>query len=244
MLRYFLPNAIKFHYTWNLRELANIFQGIAEATPIYYNSKSAVVRLWSHEATRVYSDRLMFDSDIELFADKRAETISQHLTLEGVDKEVVNAEPLIFASFCAGDDPIYLPVADFAKLSTVLDEKLTDYNEQNAELNLVLFEMFMIHICRVTRILDKGRGNAMLVGVGGSGKQCLTKLAAFIGNFTIFQIQLTGNSALPDQRGMISVVCRFIQCSQYQGRHSSLVSENGNEERKLCLASYGCSSGR
>jgi len=193
MLKYFLPNAIKFHYTWNLRELANIFQGIAEATPIYYPTATAVVRLWTHEASRVYGDRLMFDSDIVLFADKRNDVVAQNLNQPGVDKEEALKEPLIFSSFCAGEDPIYLPVADFQKLNTVLEEKLNEYNESNAAMNLVLFEMFMTHVCRLSRILDKGRGNAMLVGVGGSGKQCLTKLASFIGKFTTFQIQLTGS---------------------------------------------------
>eukprot|EP00656_Telonema_subtile_P018040 TRINITY_DN1972_c0_g1_i10.p1 TRINITY_DN1972_c0_g1~~TRINITY_DN1972_c0_g1_i10.p1 ORF type:complete len:4525 (-),score=1414.93 TRINITY_DN1972_c0_g1_i10:97-13671(-) len=191
MLKFFLPNAIKFHYTWNLRELANIFQGIAEASPIYYVTPNAMARLWVHEATRVYGDRLMFDSDIELFVDKRKDTCAKFL--ENVDLEEVLREPLVFASFCAGEDPVYLPVPDFEKLNTVLTEKLNEYNESNAAMNLVLFEMFMTHVCRLTRILDKGRGNAMLVGVGGSGKQSLTKLGAFIGQFSTFSLQLTGS---------------------------------------------------
>jgi dynein heavy chain, axonemal len=63
----------------------------------------------------------------------------------------------------------------------VVEEYLEDYNSvSNAPMKLVMFLDAIEHVARVTRVIRLPLGNALLLGVGGSGRQSLTRLAAFM----------------------------------------------------------------
>ena len=110
-------------------------------------------------------------------------------------------DPLIFTSFvsvCKGHEAAYKQIVSYDDLKNVLEEKLEEYNEMVQTMELVLFNQAMEHITRIARILFQPCGNALLVGVGGSGKQSLSKLASFILNFEIFRIVVTTQYSLND----------------------------------------------
>lgn len=57
------------------------------------------------------------------------------------------------------------------KLSNALDHYLTDYNNNTTRpMKLVLFLDAVAHVCRIARIIRQPMGNALLLGMGGSGK--------------------------------------------------------------------------
>ncbi|KAJ8246378.1 hypothetical protein GJAV_G00267070 [Gymnothorax javanicus] len=209
----FLPTAIKFHYIFNLRDLSNIFQhspafsseygfttaeGILFSTGDCLKSPQDLVKIYIHESNRVYRDKMVDEKDFGAFDKMQSDTVKKFY--EDIDETLeATAAMNMYFHFAAGmGEPKYMPVQSWEGLNKILLEALDNYNEVNAAMNLVLFEDAMAHICRINRILESPRGNALLVGVGGSGKQSLTRLAAFISSLEVFQITLKKGYGIPD----------------------------------------------
>lgn len=52
---------------------------------------------------------------------------------------------------------MYAPLSTYDSLKKVLEEKLAEYNETNAVMDLVLFQQALEHITRISRIIDQPR---------------------------------------------------------------------------------------
>lgn len=115
--------------------------------------------------------------------------------------------PLIFSHFAEGiGDQRYMPVQSWPVLQKLLNDAMSSYNELEGAMNLVLFEDAMAHVCRINRILELPRGNALLVGVGGSGKQSLARLSAFISSLEPFQVQLKSGYGVANLRADLATL--------------------------------------
>jgi dynein heavy chain, axonemal len=77
-----------------------------------------------------------------------------------------------------------------AKISKIqVESHLEEYNNMTTnKMNLVCFLYMLEHLSRVARVVRTPGGNALLVGVGGSGRQSCTRLAGFMADYQIFQI--------------------------------------------------------
>jgi len=70
-------------------------------------------------------------------------------------------------------------------------EYLEDYNSGSKHpMKLIMFVDACDHVSRICRILRSTAGNALLLGVGGSGRQSLSKLATFMNNYRLYMIEV------------------------------------------------------
>ena len=78
------------------------------------------------------------------------------------------------------------------RLPKLMEEYQDEYNHGNAmPTHLVFFQEAIEHISRLNRILAQPRGHAMIVGMGGNGKQTLSRFAAFMQDMVYFQVEST-----------------------------------------------------
>ena len=197
----FKKTAANFHYEFNIRHISNVFQGLLVSNPEQFKNADKFVLLWLHESERVYGDRLVSISDLtkynSLVQSQCKKIFPSFPIAKFYAKE--NSEPLIFCNFVESiENPVYDQVTCLHSMNGVLEDALREYNETNATMDLVLFEDAMKHVARIVRIIRNEGGHALLVGVGGSGKQSLSRLAAFICGYSLMQIVISSTYSVND----------------------------------------------
>jgi dynein heavy chain len=219
-----LPTPSKSHYTFNLRDLSGVFQGMLSASARRVTTVPAFMRLWIHENRRVFKDRLINEEDRTWLDILLGQTLHSHFNIDFA--EIMPSHALLFGDYMSGmgsEQKLYDEVGDPEKAVAIMNEVLNEYNDENSPMKLVLFKDAVEHISRISRILRQPGGNALLLGVGGSGRQSLTKLATFMAEFEMFQIEITKNVRCmrDDTAGehardgcvSVDVICSCFVCS-------------------------------
>lgn len=196
-----LPTPTKSHYTFNLRDLAKVFQGCLMCDSKRTCTLEGFVRLWIHECRRVFEDRMVCTEDHEWFSQLIQKTVEEKFGL--TYSQVVTKEPVIYGDYMIpGADPrIYEEVDDIDKILPTVEDYLGDYNaESKSPMPLVMFMDAVEHVSRISRIIRQPLGNALLLGVGGSGRQSLTKLATFMAGYKCFQVEIVKGYGMTEWR--------------------------------------------
>ncbi|KAJ3111551.1 Dynein heavy chain 1, axonemal [Phlyctochytrium bullatum] len=189
-----LPTPAKSHYTFNLRDLSKVIQGLLSADIKTVNIETDIVRLWVHECMRVFQDRLVDNVDKNWFLGLVKDTMLDQLQLTW--QEVVTNEPLLYGDYMTpGADPkVYVEIKDMRRLVKLAEEYLEDYNSTTTSpMRLVMFLDAIEHVSRICRIIRSPMGHALLLGVGGSGRQSLSRLSTFMEEYELFQIEINKN---------------------------------------------------
>ncbi|RYH32012.1 hypothetical protein EON65_01475, partial [archaeon] len=246
----FLPSAIKFHYNFTMRDLSAVFRGLLYARPAEQVTAVHISRLWYHECVRVFADRLVAEPEVQRCKELIVTVGKRHME---DDAEAAFTEPCYFAHFApssnklsATDDSLttYRNCDDMSKLKKIVEEKLGEYNESKAMMNLVMFEQAIQHVLRIARILIFPGGHALLVGVGGSGKQSLSKLASFICHYDIFQISVTSEFGINDLKEHLKEMYRRAAVKPGEPLVFMLTDSQITDERFLVYINDLLSSGR
>merc|ERR1719230_1447367 len=85
-----LPTPTRPHYTFNLRDVSKVFQGLLMVKPMHVPNVEAFTRLWYHEMCRVFADRLISNEDKDWFYRATGEMLKQRFRISDFDPDVWN----------------------------------------------------------------------------------------------------------------------------------------------------------
>lgn len=163
---------IQAHYVYSPRELTRWVRGIYEAIrPLEILSVEGLVRVWAHEALRLFQDRLVTEEEKKWTDDTIDNAANEHFPTINRD-EALN-RPILFSNWTSKN---YIPV-DREVLREYTKARLRVFYEEELDVPLVLFNDVLDHVLRIDRVFRQVQGHLLLIGVSGSGKVRVVNLS-------------------------------------------------------------------
>jgi len=225
------------HYIYSPREMTRWVRGIYEALrPLETLPVEGLVRIWAHEALRLFQDRLVHDEE-RIWTEETVDMIAlKHFP--NVDKQAALSRPILYSNWLSKD---YLPV-DREELREYVQARLKVFYEEELDIPLVLFNEVLDHVLRIDRIFKQNQGHLLLIGVSGAGKTTLSRFVAWINGLTVFQIKVHRKYTAADFDDDLRTVLRRSGCRDEKIvfiMDESNVLESGFLERMNTLLANG-----
>ncbi|XP_065334185.1 dynein axonemal heavy chain 3 [Cloeon dipterum] len=218
----FRPLPSTSHYLFNLRDISRLIQGCLMIPPKKLTNQEKLIRLWVHEAYRIFYDRLVSIEERETFFGIVKDTVTKcfgkqlksvMLDLLGPSDEPTDQHisKLYFGDFMIPDayPRDYDEIPDEMLLKERLEAYLKEYNETaRSPMSFVMSPYAIGHICRVSRVLQQANGHVLLMGMGGSGRRSVARFAANLAGYDIYEIEMTKSFGVTEWRDHLRILLK------------------------------------
>ncbi|XP_014066736.1 cytoplasmic dynein 1 heavy chain 1 isoform X2 [Salmo salar] len=173
------------HYIYSPREMSRWVRGIFEALrPLETLPVEGLIRIWAHEALRLFQDRLVEDEE-RRWTDENIDMVAlKHFP--NIDREKALNRPILYSNWLSKD---YIPVEQ-EELRDYVKARLRVFYEEELDVPLVLFNEVLDHVLRIDRIFRQPQGHLLLIGVSGAGKTTLSRFVAWMNGLSVYQIKV------------------------------------------------------
>ena len=213
MVKFYLESQQRFtpkiqpHYVYSPRELTRWVRGVYEAIrPLETLSIEGLIRIWAHEALRLFQDRLV-DEEERKWTDAAVRRIALQY-FPTIEEEKALSGPILFSNWLSKN---YVPV-DRDQLRDFVKARLKTFCEEEVDVPLILFDDVLQHVLRIDRVFRQPQGHLILIGVSGSGKTTLSRFVAWMNGLRVFQIKVHGKYSAEDFDDDLRDVLRRCGC--------------------------------
>lgn len=198
---------VQAHYVYSPRELTRWVRGIFEAIrPLEVLPVEGLVRVWAHEALRLFQDRLVTEEE-RTWTDEQIDSIAT-THFPTINRDEALNRPILFSNWTSKN---YIPVEREA-LREYIKARLKIFHEEELDVQLVLFNDVLDHVLRIDRVFRQVQGHLLLIGVSGSGKTTLSRFVAWMNGLSIFQIKVSNKYTGEDFDEDLRTVLRRAGC--------------------------------
>eukprot|EP01035_Chromulina_nebulosa_P017680 gene17680-23270_t len=191
MVEFYLLNQSHFsvdmapQYIYSPRELSRWVRGMYEAMePLEAMTSEELVRLWAHEALRLFHDRLITDQEREWCNNQMDIVASNHFGAF-VDINSALQRPILYSNWLTKN----YQSTKREHLKEYLMARLKVFYEEELDVPLVIFDDVIEHVLRIDNVLRHPMGHMLLAGESGVGKTVLSRFVSWINGLSVFQIK-------------------------------------------------------